>query len=93
MSFVYAQSSSGGGAVGIRIGSGSGARVDVSTTDNETGMAGYLIYDSGDNVVQSGSMGSTSRESVDVSALPPGVYYFVVVSDTGEVLSASYFKQ
>ena len=92
-SFVYAQSSSGGGAVGIRVGSTSGARVDVSTTDNQTGMAGYLIYDSGDNVVQSGSLNSTSRASVDVSGLPSGVYYFVVVSDTGEVLSASYFKQ
>ena len=92
-SFVYAQSSSGGGAVGIRVGNTSSGKVDVSTTDNQTGMAGYLIYDSGDNVVQSGSMNSTSQASVDVSSLPSGVYYFVVVSDTGEILSASYFKQ
>jgi hypothetical protein len=91
-SFVYSQGNSGG-VVGIRIGNGSSGKVDVSTTDDETPMAGYIIYDSNDNVVQSGSLGSTSRESISVSSLPSGVYYFVVLSDTGDILSASYFKQ
>ncbi len=89
-SFLPAQSNSGG-AVGIRIGSGSSGKINV-TTDEGVAMVGYMIYDENGNLVQSGSLSSTAKTSVNVNSLESGVYFIVVVSENGDTGTSTFVK-
>gem|GEM_PF-1374298 len=85
------QNSSGGGTVGIRIGSGSSGKVDI--TSDDAAIAGYVIYDTSGNLVQSGAISSTYHALVDVDTLPTGPYNVVAVAESGEAVADTYFKE
>ncbi len=94
-SFLFAQSyaqSNNGGAVGIRIGNTSSGKMDVST-EGEVVMAGYMVYDENENLVESGVPSSANKASVDVDSLESGLYYVVVVSESGEVGAKAFVKE
>ena len=82
---------SGGGAVGIRIGNGSSGRVDISSDDEA--IAGYIIYDANGTAVQSASISLTYHVLVNVDSLPSGAYHVVAVAENGEAVADTYFKQ
>lgn len=80
-----------GTVVGIRIGSTSSGKVDLSS-DGEA-IAGYVIYNNSGDVVRSGSLSLTYHALIDTSSLPSGAYYVVAVGESGEAVADTYFKQ
>lgn len=83
--FAFSQAS------GIRIGAGSSGKMNV-TAEGQS-ITGYVIYDENSNALQSETFTSTNHKTIDVDNLPEGAYFVAFVSESGEVVTKTYFKQ
>lgn len=79
-------------ASGIRIG-GIGSSGKVNVTAEGEAITGYVIYDENSNALQSETFTSTNHKMIDMDNLPEGAYFIAFVSESGDVVTKTYFKQ